>query len=223
MNRTRFGWEKEGLLWQHKPGIVRATHFTPQIVIEHIRWRADDGVEGSGGATFLKAEDVNINVGPGQDVGLDANVRLRFQMDEQNVDDMDADILSLNFNISGGGFNILSTTSTGLILSASTHFANADATTDHGFTNPAGTFIAGAMSETNSSFASVDPAQNQYWIYEFCIQCVDADLLNNDTFGFEFRGFPNTNFSTGDVGTIIKAAAPGGPPKGTLALLGVGR
>jgi len=160
----------------------------PTIHEDHWRWRTDDGGEGSGGATFHELEDVDHTF---VSAGLDVNVRLRFSI---HVEVSQASVLGFEFqyNRNGAGWFDVDDVSSVARSSASTQFADNDATTEHGVTFVgSGSFVSSneGMDEINGLTGTIDTPAQDFWACEFCFQIREADVADGDA--IEFRLLSN--------------------------------
>lgn len=194
----------------------------PTMALYGWRFRDDDGVEGTGGATFMQAEDTGIIVGTSGDVALDAGFRCRIGIDETNTGDPAASVIQIRAKLNGGAAFDVTAVSTVVQMRASTNFVDGAATTDHGLAAPAGTFLAGEILETDGSTTSLNLAQNQYTIIEAAIEVLAAGVVDDDTIEIGLRHdgvdyFPGVTMIT--VNIVPAPDTPGsfaaGTPTGT--------
>ncbi len=178
------------------------------LSLAHWRLRSDDGVEATGGATFLKGEDVGISITDGGDVALDTNFRVRLVIDENNTGDPAASVIQVRAKKNADAAFDVTGSSTDVKMTASSQFADGAATTNHGFTVPSGAFLAGEILETDGSTTSLNLAQNAFTVIEFCVQALAADLSNLDVLEFGLRYDGVDYFAGSTMATITIGSGP---------------
>lgn len=162
---------------------VVAPTFAPFVTAYGSIWRDDDGVEGSGGATVVLAENGIITLGPSGVSGIDRdqNVRFRIGVAEGGGGNPATSTAQLIASVNGGAAFDVNAGSASVRMEASANFASGDPTTDHGLTAFAGgSFIAGEMEETDGLTGSIDLGANNYTIFEFCVRFRSATLSQTD-------------------------------------------
>jgi len=190
---------------------IKPASATAGISIYSWRLRDDTGVEGSGGGGFLADEDVAITAsiagGTSVAVALDANLRIRLGLDEDDSGDPAAGAIQVRAKVNGGTAFDVTSDSTLVKCALSSQFVDGAPTTDHGLTAPAGTFLAGEILETEGITASLDLAQNQRTIVEACVQLLSAGLLVEDTVEFGLR-LGGIDYFAGATMVTIVASQP---------------
>lgn len=150
------------------------------------RWRNDDGDEVD--ATWKAAIDTGWTPVLAD---MDTPHRLRVECQNNGGKVESTEPYNLYFDIDGGGYNPLTTSSTGLkaVNSADVDFVDGDATTEQ-MAGP-NTFVAGEQSE-NGETGLMTPTFARDWEHEYCFEAVSADLSGDEVITFEVR------WSTGD-------------------------
>lgn len=176
------------------------------------RWRNDDGGEEvTTGATWKEAAATSHDFPTGE---LDANVRLRFDV-YILAGDLDAIIPQLQYNLNSSTWIDVNATSIVARSAASGNFADADDTTDHGFTGGYTTFVGtnSGMDEVNgeAGVGTLDLLSTEGIMVEFCFQLREADLADNDSVDFRVvRGTGSTFAVWATANGTIDLPAAGG-------------
>ena len=171
------------------------THVTASVTLTAFRGRNDDGSQTA--ATWIEA----LNTDWYQP--WDENFRLRFVVAETAGGDAKNPDVHFQYNLNGGGWNDVTTSSSVLRAFASSNYAEGDDTTQQ---IGSGTFVSpnSGMTEDGEALTSATINTSEIEV-EGCFQVRSADVSQDDTI---------------EIRATIDAAAPAGTP--TLPTITVG-
>lgn len=165
----------------------------------HARFRNDDGSETA--ATWLASEDNNASL------LTNKNYRLRLQV-EQSAATFSLITPELRYSLNGGAYTRVNATSSVVRSSASTQFADDDATTAQ--LTATGVFTPGKMDDVDGITASISPGtSDDSTEVEYCFQIVDADVAAGDTIDFRVYHYPAGSPAALDAYTVTPRALIG--------------
>lgn len=183
-----------------------ASSFTP--VVNKFRFY-EDGTES--GSSPIAAEDTNVT---GRNVNSDSKVHVRYRIQETGGKAGSAnDDWNLQYQIDGGGFANVTTTSSGVKVDTASSLTDGSATTNratNGITDGTGSFVASQQEEGDGQITNFQLTASNFTEAVWAVTLVSADLSNGNVIQFRVSlnaGSPGVTNSVTPQITVSKSVA----------------
>lgn len=183
-----------------------ASTFTP--LVDKFRFY-EDGTES--GSSPAANEDTNIS---GRNVNSDSKIHVRYRIQESGGKSGNAgDDWNLQYQIDGGGFTNVTTTSTGVKVDTGSSLTDGSATTNratNGITDGTGSFVASQQEEGDGQITNFQLTASNFTEAVWAVTLVSAGLTNGNVIQFRVSlngGSPGVTNSVTPQITVSKTVA----------------